>query len=110
MAGALDVEGLFDAFPAEISVGQRQRVAVGRALCCTPRIVLADEPTAAQDPLLKDKVIDALRVAAENGTAVIMVTHDLELVARHNLPQIKNEGSINGNSWFSRFHDARIAS
>ena len=110
LAKALDVDGLYDAFPADISVGQRQRVAVVRALCGTPRIVLADEPTAAQDPQLKDSVIDLLRMATTRGTAVIMVTHDVDLVARHNLTEIRNAGSVNGNSWVSRFHDTRIAS
>ncbi len=110
LAKALDVDTLFEAYPSELSVGQRQRVAIIRALCCQPRIVLADEPTASQDPQLKDKVIDLLRSASERGTAVIMVTHDMGLVDRHGLVCIQNEGGVSGKNWHSRFYDERLAS
>lgn len=110
LAEALDVDTLFDAYPSELSVGQRQRVAIIRALCCRPLIVLADEPTASQDPQLKDKVIDLLRATSELGSAVIMVTHDTDLVQRHQLDRIQNEGGVTGRNWRSRFYDERLAS
>jgi putative ABC transport system ATP-binding protein len=63
--------------PDELSVGQRQRVAVARALAARPRLVLADEPTAALDRQSGRAVVDALRaLAKENGAAVLLVTHD----------------------------------
>lgn len=110
LAKSLDVDRLFNAYASELSVGQRQRVAIIRALCCRPRIVLADEPTASQDPQLKDKVIELLRAASERGSAVIMVTHDTGLVDRHGLDRIQNQGGVTGTNWHSRFYDARLAS
>jgi putative ABC transport system ATP-binding protein len=63
--------------PDELSVGQRQRVAVARALAARPSLVLADEPTAALDRQSGRAVVEALRtLAKEHGTAVLLVTHD----------------------------------
>jgi putative ABC transport system ATP-binding protein len=63
--------------PDELSIGQCQRVAVARALAPRPRLVLADEPTAALDRQAGRRVVDALRALAKAaGTAVLMVTHD----------------------------------
>lgn len=63
--------------PAEMSVGQRQRVAVARALINRPRLVLADEPTAALDAETGQQVVALLRRRArEEGGAVLIVTHD----------------------------------
>ncbi len=63
--------------PEELSIGQRQRAAVARALVSRPRLVLADEPTAALDRQSGRAVIDALRaLAKESGAAVLLVTHD----------------------------------
>jgi putative ABC transport system ATP-binding protein len=63
--------------PDELSVGQRQRVAVARALAPRPSLVLADEPTAALDRWSGRSVVDALRALAKAaGAAVFMVTHD----------------------------------
>jgi len=63
--------------PEELSVGQRQRVAVARALVARPRLVLADEPTAALDRSSGRLVVDTLRaLAKESGAAVLLVTHD----------------------------------
>ena len=109
LAEALDVAALFRAYPSELSVGQRQRIAIIRALCCLPRIVLADEPTASQDPQLKDKVIDLLRSASKRGSAVIMVTHDIDLVDRHKLDRIKIYADGSGKNWRSRFTDQERA-
>jgi ABC-type lipoprotein export system ATPase subunit len=62
--------------PAELSVGEKQRVALARALFNKPRLVLADEPTGNLDPDNSVTVLDALREYAEDGGAVLMVTHD----------------------------------
>lgn len=65
------------AFPADLSGGQKQRVAIARALAGDPRILLADEPTAALDWTSGRAVIELLhRLAREKGRAVVMVTHD----------------------------------
>ncbi len=66
--------------PRELSGGQRQRVAIARALIHSPRLVLADEPTAAIDHKLSEEVCEALRSCArEIKSAVVMVTHNREL-------------------------------
>ena len=66
-----------DRHPDELSIGERQRVAVARALVARPRLVLADEPTAALDRQSGRAVVDALcGLARESGAAVVLVTHD----------------------------------
>jgi putative ABC transport system ATP-binding protein len=67
--------------PRMLSGGERQRVAIARALVNDPRLVLADEPTAALDRESTRKVIDLLKaMTIEHGTAVIMVTHDYRII------------------------------
>ena len=66
-----------DAYPADLSGGQKQRVAIARALAGEPRIILADEPTAALDSQSGLTVIGLLReLAHEHGRAVVIVSHD----------------------------------
>ncbi len=66
-----------DSKPGELSGGQRQRVAVARALVASPRLVLADEPTAALDRDSGRLVVDLLqRLGREHGTTTLLVTHD----------------------------------
>ena len=62
--------------PSELSVGEKQRVALARALFNEPRLVLADEPTGNLDAKNAKVVLDALRAYANNGAAVLIVTHD----------------------------------
>lgn len=71
------------AFPAQLSGGEAQRVAIARALANRPRIILADEPTAALDSQRAQVVMDLLRrVAAEQEAAIIVVTHDEKIFSR----------------------------
>lgn len=71
------------AFPAQLSGGEAQRVAIARALANRPRIILADEPTAALDSARAGIVMDLLRkVAAEQQAAIIAVTHDEKIYDR----------------------------
>ncbi len=64
-------------FPGQLSGGQKQRVAIARALVNRPRLVLADEPTAALDSKTGRDVVDLLqKLARERGTPILMVTHD----------------------------------
>jgi putative ABC transport system ATP-binding protein len=64
-------------FPEELSGGQKQRVAIARALVHHPKLVLADEPTAALDKHTGREVVDLMSsLAHEQGTTIILVTHD----------------------------------
>jgi putative ABC transport system ATP-binding protein len=66
-----------DKLPHGLSGGQKQRVAIARALAAHPRLLLADEPTAALDKQSGREVVDLLkRLAREQHCAVLMVTHD----------------------------------
>ncbi len=79
----LEVGHRKDAFPAQLSGGEAQRVAIARALANRPRIILADEPTAALDSERAGIVMDLLRkVAAEQDAAILAVTHDEKIYDR----------------------------
>jgi putative ABC transport system ATP-binding protein len=67
--------------PRSLSGGQRQRVAIARALANRPKLVLADEPTAALDPASTRNVVRLFKeLTVEDGTAIVMVTHDHRIV------------------------------
>lgn len=66
--------------PHELSGGEQQRIVIARALLNEPSLVLADEPTGNLDPDTGHQIVSLLREIAENGTAVIMATHNLQLV------------------------------
>ena len=67
--------------PHDLSGGQKQRVAIARALAAHPRLLLADEPTAALDSRTGREVVDLLRrLATEQGCSVLMVTHDSRIL------------------------------
>jgi putative ABC transport system ATP-binding protein len=68
--------------PTQLSGGQQQRVAIARALAGEPRILLADEPTGNLDSVMARQVMDLLHEIHDNGTTIIMVTHDPELASR----------------------------
>jgi putative ABC transport system ATP-binding protein len=75
--GLLGLASRIDAFPDALSGGEKQRVAVARALVRQPALILADEPTASLDDEAATAVVQALRRAAkEAGAAVLIATHD----------------------------------
>jgi len=79
----LEVGHRRDAMPASLSGGEAQRVAIARALANRPRIILADEPTAALDSKRAQIVMDLLRrLAIEQDAAIIAVTHDEKIFDR----------------------------
>lgn len=78
-AEALERVGLgerMNFYPNQLSGGQKQRVAIARAMINNPRILLADEPTGALDQASGRQVMDLFRQLNEEGTTVIMITHD----------------------------------
>ncbi|MFI5446048.1 ABC transporter ATP-binding protein [Polaromonas sp. UC242_47] len=71
------------AFPHQLSGGQRQRAMIAMALACQPKLLLADEPTTALDVTLRVQILDLLTVLQRrNNMAVLLITHDLNLVRR----------------------------
>jgi ABC-type glutathione transport system ATPase component len=82
--GLEDSERIYQAFPREISGGQRQRVLIAMASLLGPRLLIADEPTASLDPTSASIALGLLRaLARETGTAILLVSHDLEAVAAY---------------------------
>ena len=65
------------AYPAQLSGGQQQRVAIARALAMQPKLMLFDEPTSALDPELVGEVLAVMRELANEGTTMIVVTHEM---------------------------------
>ena len=66
--------------PHQLSGGEQQRVVIARALLNSPPLILADEPTGNLDPDVSDEILELLHRISENGTAVLMATHDYRLI------------------------------
>ena len=80
--GIPDAEQRVDDYPHQFSGGMRQRVMIAMALSCSPRVLIADEPTTALDVTIQAQVLEVLkRVQAETEAATILITHDLGIVA-----------------------------
>lgn len=66
-----------DQYPSQLSGGQQQRVAIARALAMDPEVMLFDEPTSALDPELVGEVLGVMRLLAQEGLTMIVVTHEM---------------------------------
>ena len=78
----LGLNGLVQAYPRDLSTGERQRAALAAILVAEPEILLLDEPTRGLDYLNKEQLIGILTDLRHRGVTVMMATHDVELVAR----------------------------
>jgi ABC-type lipoprotein export system ATPase subunit len=84
---ALDVVGLSErktSYPSQLSGGQQQRVSIARALVKRPKIILADEPTAALDYTTSIEVLSVMEKVVANGSTLVMVTHNEEITRMAN--------------------------
>src|SRR5690606_1527199 len=92
LAARLGIEQQLDKLPAALSVGQRQRAAIARALAHDPPIVNADEPTAAVDPLNAQRITRLLaRLADERNVTLIVASHAHELVRNAGFTLVTHE-------------------
>lgn len=69
--------------PHELSGGEQQRIVIARALLNSPKLILADEPTGNLDPATGEQIVQHLHRIADEGTAVIMATHNMNLVEEY---------------------------
>ena len=77
---AVSMENKAYKHPHELSGGEQQRIVIARALLNSPRLILADEPTGNLDPQTGYQIVDLLHRLAADGTAVLMATHNLQMV------------------------------
>lgn len=82
--GVVDLGHKAKNYPPELSGGEQQRVALARALVNNPRLIIADEPTGNVDPEMAREIMELLNQINQNGTTVIVVTHDNTLVNEFN--------------------------
>lgn len=82
LVGIAMPERVYKSYPHEISGGMRQRVMIGMALSCNPRLIIADEPTTALDVTIQAQILDLLRdVRRKMKGSIMLITHDLGVIA-----------------------------
>ena len=90
VAQRLHIERHLDKLPRQLSVGERQRVAVARAMAHRPGVVIADEPTASLDPINANEIMNLFTgVVEENKVTLIMATHEWGTLDEHGFRRVK---------------------
>ena len=79
----IGLEDKLDKMPNELSGGEQQRIAIARAILNHPKLIIADEPTGNLDKETADNIMQLLCSIAENGTAVVMTTHNIGLLNKY---------------------------
>lgn len=82
MVGIANSEGVYKMFPHELSGGMRQRVMIAMALACSPKLIIADEPTTALDVTIQAQILDLLlQLKDKINSSIMLITHDLGVIA-----------------------------
>ena len=82
MVGIANSEGIYNMYPHELSGGMRQRVMIAMALACSPKLIIADEPTTALDVTIQAQILDLLRGLKDKiNSSIMLITHDLGVIA-----------------------------
>ena len=97
--GLVGLEKKMDNHPAELSGGEQQRVCIARALINCPKLILADEPTGNLDEKNEKIVLDLFRQLHEQGTTIIVVTHDALVASCAQREIMLNHGVLVGEKW-----------
>lgn len=80
--GIPEPEKRYDSYPHQLSGGLRQRVMIGMAMVCKPKVMIADEPTTALDVTIEAQILRLMKkLCAEQGTSIILITHNMGVVA-----------------------------
>ena len=82
LVGIAMPEHVYKSYPHQLSGGMRQRVMIAMALCCNPKLIIADEPTTALDVTIQAQILDLLRSVKEKiSGSIMLITHDLGVIA-----------------------------
>jgi len=82
LVGIAMPDHVYNCYPHELSGGMRQRVMIAMALCCNPKLIIADEPTTALDVTIQAQIFDLLRdVKQKISGSIMLITHDLGVIA-----------------------------
>jgi len=82
LVGIAMPEHVYKSYPHQLSGGMRQRVMIAMALCCNPKLIIADEPTTALDVTIQAQILDLLREVKDKiSGSIMLITHDLGVIA-----------------------------